>query len=258
MGLTLVGRDVPRDADAEIEVVVAFVGVGAAHGFHHARFGVGEHAEVVVTEVAGAGIGHLKRDAHVEQTGVVQQEITRFEVHRRAATHTVVAILVVAMHLIRRVEQGLLVVNLDASAEVAQAGLHENTAVGVGPERKQLAHLPLQVKATLVDLESGDIACATNDFAINGGDAFAKNLHAVDVHSAAKNEIAVGRQQPVRCRLVDKATAHVMGDAIQILGVECRQLEGVPDLEHGHGDRLFHDVFGLLGQRIGHDAEQEE
>lgn len=256
--LTLIGGDAPRDAYAVVKVVVALVRIGVTHGLKLTRLGVGKHAEVIVAQVAGTGIGHLQGNGEVEQTGVAEIEIACLEMHCRTAAQAVVAVLIVAFHLIGRVEQGLLEIDTEAVLEVAKAALHEDATVGVGTQGEHLAHFSLDMETTLVDIEQCDATRATDDFTMDCGDALAKQLDAVTFHLVAHNEIGVGRKEPVRFGLVSKSAAYAMVNAIQFPCVEGRHLEGIVNLEHGHRDGLFHDVFRRLRGHLQRYTQQKQ
>ncbi len=254
----LVGRDAPRDPDAVIEVVVALVRVGGTHRFELSCLRVGEHTEVVVAQVAGAGVGHLKGDGEVEHTCVAEIEVSRPEMHRRAAAHTVVAVLVVAFHLIGRVEQGLLEIDAETVAEIAEAALHEDAAVGIGTHREQFAHLSPDMEPALVDIEQRDTTRAADNLAIDGGDAFAEDVDTVALHPVADDEVDIGSEEPVRLGLVGESAANIMGNTIHLTGIESGQLERVCGLKHGYGNRVFHNVFRWLRRNAKHHSHQKK
>ena len=256
--LALVCGDTPRDAYAVVKVVVALVRIGVTHGLKLTRLGVGKHAEVVVAQIAGTGIGHLKGNGEVEQTCVAEIEIACLEMHCRTAAQAVVAVLIVAFHLIGRVEQGLLEIDTEAVLEVAKAALHEDATVGVGAQGEHLAHFSLDMETTLVDIKQCDATRATDDFTMDCGDALAKKLDAVTFHLVAHDEIGVGRKETVRFGLVSKSAAYAMVNAIQFPCVEGRHLEGIVNLEHGHRDGLFHDVFRRLRGHLQRYTQQKQ
>ena len=168
----------------------------------------------------------------------------------RTTTHTVVSIFVVTVHLIRVVEHSHGIIHADTVAKVAQARLDEESAVGIGTERKQFAHLALEKQTTLVDFQSGETTCAADDLTHICSDAFAENLDTVHIHLRAVDVVAIGSQKPIGLSFVHEAAAYIVTDTIQFLGVEARDMKSIRSLKHGHGDGVFHDVFCFLSQSI--------
>ena len=176
----------------------------------------------------------------------------------RSATHTVVTETIVAIHLIRWVEQGDGIVDSDAVAEKAQTCLHEKAAVGIGTKGHQLAYFALDMQAPLVDLQGGKTASTANNLTEVVRDAFTKDLQTVDMHLVAQDGVAIGRKQPVGLGFINKTTAHIMADTIQLFGIQSWEMKSVGRLKHGHGNGVFHDVLGHLGSPLQRDAQQQQ
>ena len=207
-----------------LAVILGVLGIGGSHRLHHSRLGIGEHAEVVVTEVARAGVCHLKRHGEIQQTIVAEVKVTCLNMEGRATTHSVVAILVVAFHHVRRVEHRLLKIRSDAVAEIADTSLNKETTIGVGAEREKLTHLGLDEETPLVDGKLRHTATTANDFAIHRSDALAINRDAVAFDLVAEKEVGIGRKHPIGGSLVDEAAAQVVRKAINVSRVQTRQL----------------------------------
>ena len=152
----------------------------------------------------------------------------------------------------------MLEVDTDAVHQVAQARLHEDSAVGVGPKGKQFAQLRLEVETTLVDGKLGHATLATDDFAVFGSDAFAKNADTVALHIPPEEVVAIGREQPVRLGLVAETAADGVAHAKICPRVKTRNLKTVGNLKHRHRDRLFHNVFGTLCRNLQRNANQKQ
>ena len=263
-----ISRNVPADANAVVEVVVmrlvvlavilGVLGIGGSHRLHHTRLGIGEHAKVVLAEVARAGVCHLKRHGEIQQTIVAEVKVTCLNMEGRAATHSVVAILVVAFHHVRRVEHRFLEIRSDAVAEIADTSLNKKTTIGVGAEREKLTHLGLDEETPLVDGKLCHAAATTNDFTIHRGDALSKNRDTVAFDLVAKEEVGIGRKHPIGGRLVDEAAAQIVRDAIKVSRVKGWQLKRIGHLKHGDGDGVLRDVFRRLCRNLAHNTQQKK
>ena len=245
--LTLVGGYHPADPDAIVKVVETLAFVDIAFDLRLSVFVV-KHPEVKVPERFGAGVGDLEGDGEVVDPVVAHDQITGLAMQCEAATHAVVTILVVVHQGIGRVLRFNLVINADAVAEVADTCLNKETAVGVGLEREQLADLGLEMESSLEHSQRCNHSAAANDLALVGGDTLTKDVDAVALHLVAKDEVAIGRKQPVALGLVDDTPSDGIGEAKVGLGVHPWKLGGISHLKHGGGDGLLVDVSRCLGK----------
>ena len=227
------------------------MGIGIAHG------DTIEHAEVVCAQIMVGSISGLKRDREIGDTGIAEEEIACLKMEGRAATHTVVAVFILLVDHVWRVVGVAVEVDSGPVAEITDTQLNENAAVGVGPNREQLADFSLQVHTALVDGKGGIQSRASGNLAIFRGDALTEDVDAVALQLVTENEIAIGGENPVRLGLVNETATDGVAHAVVFPQVKGGKMEGIGDLEHRDGDGFLHNVFRLLGLQ-GQTSEEKQ
>lgn len=255
--LALVGGDHPTDPDAIIQVVETLVFIGITFDYRSSVFSV-VHPEVVVPEGFGAGVCDLKRKGKVIDSVVTHDQIAGLAMEGNAATHAVIAVLVIVHEGVGRVLGLNLVVDADAVAQVADARLHKESTVGVGLESKQLADLGLEMESPLEHGQGCGQTAAANNLALIGGNTLAKDADAVVLQFVAEHEIAIGREQPVAFGFVDEAAADGVGESVVDFGVKPGKLGGISHLEHGGRNGFLFYMSRGLGKARKHGNQCDE
>lgn len=255
--MSLVDGNHPADTDAIVEIVETLVLVVVAHDVRLAVFVV-KHAEVVVAERFGVGIGDFEGDGEVVDSGVAHDQIADFAVKGDTTTHAVVAVLIIINELIRSVLRLNHVVDPDAVAQVADAGLHKKATIGVGLKGEQLADFSLEMEAPLKERKGGGNTAATDHFAVYSGDALSQKVYPRPFYFVAENEIAIGGEKPVTLILVNDTPADGVGESKIGPGIHPRKLGGVSYLKHGDRNGFFVKVAWGLGDDGNHRCHNKK